>query len=515
MTSNKRRGDRVGRTDAPPAPWELRLYVAGLTPKSLTAFRNLEQVCEEHLAGRYRIEVVDLHDEPAAAVVDQVVAVPTVVRKKPAPPRRVIGDLSNVERVLLGLEIDPRHQDATERRRAEQALRNSEARLIEANRAKDDFLATLSHELRTPMTAVLGWAQMLTTRNLDVATPERGLRSILRNAQAQTQLVTDILDVSRIVSGRLRLNIRPVDLVAVVYAALDSIRPAADAKRIVLTTSITAESTIVPGDADRLQQVVWDLLSNAVRFTPPGGRIEVVLDRTASHFTIRVRDNGAGIAPELLPRIFDRFVQADTSARRQHGGLGLGLSIVRNLVELHGGNVEAKSDGEGTGATFNVYLPIRAVRQPRHDEPVAPAAVCDAAEAAPGSLTGVRVLVVDDEADARDLVATVLAEYGADAVGAASASEGLERLERGRFDAVLADIGMPGQDGYDFIAAVRRRPPDAGGSIPAAALTAYGRPEDAERALAAGFHVHLTKPVLPAHLIATVAKLVRGPQPAA
>ena len=247
--------------------------------------------------------------------------------------------------------------DATERRRIQQALRQSEARLIEANRAKDDFLATLSHELRTPMNAIVGWAQMLTTGRLDGPTVKRGLEAIVRNAQAQMQLVTDILDVSRIVSGKLRLDIHTLDLIPVLYSAIDAVRPAADAKGITVDARISAGSLLLPADANRLQQVVWNLLSNAVKFTPRGGRVEVSLAGTESQVVVRVSDNGIGISPDLLPRVFDRFVQADSSSKRSYSGLGLGLSIVRHLVELHGGTVEAESPGEGLGASFTVCLP--------------------------------------------------------------------------------------------------------------------------------------------------------------
>jgi PAS domain S-box-containing protein len=404
-------------------------------------------------------------------------------------------------------------REITDRKRAEEALRESEQRfrasaeqLAEANRVKDDFLATLSHELRTPLNAILGWAQMLTARPMDGDTTARGLDAIVRNAQAQAQLVTDILDVSRIVSGKLRLETQPVDLVTVVYAALDAVRPAADAKRIRLATSLSLNSPIVSGDPSRLQQVVWNLLSNAVKFTPPGGEVHVAVERGDSQFSVTVRDNGGGIDPEFLPRMFERFAQADTSSKRQHGGLGLGLAIVRHLVELHGGTVEARSEGLGKGASFVVRLPVRAVGPQSHEwssqwtegRMDIPREV---------SLLGLRVLVVDDEADARDLAGTVLAAAGADVVVAGSAPEGLECLRHERFDVLLADIGMPSQDGYEFIAQVRALPPDHGGRIPAAALTAYGRADDAARALAAGFGVHLAKPTSPADLTAVVARL--------
>ena len=415
-----------------------------------------------------------------------------------APIRDTAGILTGIVLVF---------HDVTDKRRVQQDLRESAAKLAEANRAKDEFLATLSHELRTPLNAILGWSQMLTTRQVDADTTARGLEAIVRNAQAQVQLVTDILDVSRIVSGQLRLDIRPVDLVAVVYSALDAIRPAADAKKVTLRTSITATSTTLPGDPDRLQQVVWNLLSNAVKFTPAGGQVEVTLTRTGSQFDVTVSDNGVGIERQFLPHVFERFVQADTSTRRQHGGLGLGLSIVRHLVEVHGGTVEAASPGAGQGATFAVHLPIQAVLTRPIDRAASDGPGTVDGAAGPVSLSGTRVLVVDDEADARDLIATVLRDRGADVIVAASAAEGLDQLRQARFDVLIADIGMPHEDGYELVRKVRALPVESGGKVPAAALTAYGRVDDAAQALASGFDVHLAKPVSPAELSTTVALL--------
>jgi signal transduction histidine kinase/ActR/RegA family two-component response regulator len=371
----------------------------------------------------------------------------------------------------------------------------------EANRAKDEFLATVSHELRTPLTPMLTWVRLLRTARLDQATGARALEAIERNARVQAQLVEDLLDVSRIVTGKLRLEARAVELEGIAEAALDAVRPAADAKGIVLQAALRP-GALVTGDPDRLQQVLWNLVSNAVKFTPRGGRVEVSIGRAGDHAVVTVRDTGVGIRPEFLPLVFDRFRQADASTTRVHGGLGLGLSIVRHLVELHGGTVEAASEGEGRGATFVVRLPL------------APTGAKVGAEvgrpAPPATLDGVRVLVVDDEPDTLEALGTALAGYGALVRTALSTREALDALDRGAVDVLVADIAMPGEDGYALLRELRGRPPDRGGRTPAAALTAYARPVDAERAMAAGFQVHLAKPVEPSDLAAVVARLSGG-----
>jgi len=325
--------------------------------------------------------------------------------------------------------------------------------------------------------------------------------TIDRNARAQTQLIEDILDVSRIVAGKLNLNVRAVDLAAVVEGALDSVRHAAEAKGVRLDTEIARDVGPFEGDPDRLQQVAWNLISNAIKFTPRGGRVRVKLRAAADHAEIGVEDNGIGIKPEFLPHVFERFRQADSSSTRPHGGLGLGLAIVRHLVELHGGAVEVTSEGEGKGSTFTVRLPLR-------DHASLPEASrrTPAVAAAP-QLSGVGVLVVEDEADARDLIRTVLEQLGAGVVTASSADEALALLDRERLDVLLSDIEMPGMDGYGFMRAVRERPAHRGGRIPAAALTAYARPEDKAAALQAGFQLHVAKPVQPAELAAVVSSL--------
>jgi signal transduction histidine kinase/ActR/RegA family two-component response regulator len=406
-------------------------------------------------------------------------------------------------------------------RTAEQALRkyaddlaalNAEAERI--NRLKDEFLATLSHELRTPLNAVLGWAQMLENGQLNGLQQQRASESIVRNAKAQARLVEDILDVSAIVSGKLALHEATVDLAAVVRSAADVVRPAADAKRIDVRTSFASHSIMV-GDADRLRQVAWNLLSNAVKFTDKGGIVEARVAHEDSQLVLTVSDTGRGIEPSFLPYLFERFRQADSSPTRERGGLGLGLAIVRHMVELHGGTVTAASAGPNCGSTFKVTLPVRAVaseasERVRAAEPVGAAGQSVRATV---SLAGLRVLVVDDEPDARDLVNVILSECGAEVRVAASAHEGYREIRAWRPDVIVADIGMPGEDGCSLLRRVRALTPAEGGAIPAAALTAYAQVEDRNRALAAGFQEHVPKPVLARELAEVVAGLARK-QPA-
>jgi PAS domain S-box-containing protein len=401
--------------------------------------------------------------------------------------------------------------NATLFREAERAREQA----VAANRAKDEFLATVSHELRTPLNAILGWAQLLQT---DGASPDRrtrGLETIVRNARLQSQLIDDLLDVSRIISGKMRLDVRPTDLVPVIDAALEAVRPAADAKQIALRRVLDPLAGPVVGDPARLQQVVWNLLANAVKFTPKGGAAEVRLERVNSHVEIIVADNGAGISPAFLPHVFDRFRQLDGSTTRQHGGLGLGLAIVRHLVELHGGTVRAKSPGEGRGSTFVVMLPVSVAHMtPAEGERVHPRAESgqkDPCQTDPElDLRGIRVLVVDDDADARETLRELLEHCNAEVLIAGSAEEALEILPRWRPDVLLSDIGMPEEDGYGLIRRVRELPADRGGHTPAAALTAFARGEDRRRALRSGFQMHVPKPVEVQELAAVVASLARG-----
>lgn len=377
-----------------------------------------------------------------------------------------------------------------------------------ATRARDEFLATVSHELRTPLTSIIGWLQLIRGETrLDMLAEAH--ETIERNARAQSRLIEDILDFSRINAGKLRLDVRPLDLVDVIHAAIDVVRPAADAKAIRLDAVLDPNAGFVSGDADRLQQVVWNLLSNAVKFTPRGGRVQVRLERINSHTEITVSDTGEGIAADFLPYVFDRFSQADVGSTRAYGGLGLGLGIVRHLVELHGGRVAAFSPGLGGGATFAVRLPLAVARE-HVPEPIAgretpppPAMEHDQI----GDLSGVAVLVVEDNDDARKLLAAILKRAGATVESAENAAAALEVLRGHRPDLIISDIEMPGEDGYSLIRKVRlQESPHR--RLPAIALTAYARSVDRVRALAAGFQMHMTKPVEPAELVAAARSLV-------
>ena len=398
-------------------------------------------------------------------------------------------------------------------RRAAVAIEN--ARLYrdaqESNRLKDEFLATVSHELRTPLTAVLGWAHMLRTNQLDERSAAHALETIERNARSQAQLIDDLLDVSRVITGKLRLDVKPIDPGSFIESAIEAVRPAAEAKGIRIREAFDEGVAPVAGDPVRLQQVVWNLLANAIKFTPRGGVVEVRLARVDSHVEIVVSDNGVGIGPEFLPHVFERFRQADMSTTRHHGGLGLGLSIVRHLVELHGGTVEAESAGEGRGATFVVKLPVAAVRQKETKaERVRPLARdTPPAYEYPDRLDGLKVLVVDDEPDTREMLSIVLARCGALVTAAGSTREALAAVEKQRPDLLICDIGMPGEDGYDLIRRVRAMPERSDARLPAIALTAYARVEDRLQALRAGYQMHVPKPIELAELIAVAASLVR------
>ncbi len=404
------------------------------------------------------------------------------------------------------LKREIRVREWAEQERARLLVLEQQARkqAEEANRTKDEFLATLSHELRTPLNAILGWVQVLRSGKLDPAAAVRALETIERNSRAQAQLIADLLDVSRIITGKLRLDFKPVDLRRIIDAALDSVRPAADAKGILLDISVAPLASPVLGDADRLQQVIWNLLSNSIKFTSRGGRVEVQLREADANAVIRVSDTGIGIRPDFLPYVFDRFRQAEGSITRTHGGLGLGLSIVRHLIELHGGTAEVASEGEGEGATFTVRLPLRAELA---EDPLDSTAVTQSLFSKPDLLTGVRVVVVEDEADTRELLVMALQQCGAEVAAFGSAPEALAAFDRAVPDVLLSDIGMPVQDGYELIHTLRSREPGRGGNVPAVALTAYARAEDRLRALEAGFQTHLPKPVDPSELISTVARL--------
>ena len=406
--------------------------------------------------------------------------------------------------------------DAVERARAdaERAAEENERLYREAqesNRLKDEFLATISHELRTPLTAILGWAHMLRTGEFEGDAALKAFETIERNARAQAQLIDDLLDVSRIITGKLRIDVRPIDPNSFIEAAVEAVRPAAEAKGVRLQKIIDTGVVSVAGDPVRLQQVVWNLVSNAIKFTPRGGRVQVRLERVNSHLEIAVSDTGAGIRADFLPHVFDRFRQADQRASRQHGGMGLGLSIVRHLVELHGGTVRAESEGEGKGATFTVILPVAPVYQEETDSSrVHPAARSTLPfYDTPERLDGLKVLVVDDEPDTRELLRVGLEHCGAAVAAVASASDALEAMKSSVPDVFISDIGMPEEDGYALMRRVRALPEERGGRVPAIALTAYARVEDRMQALRAGYHMHVPKPVELAELIAVVASLVR------
>jgi signal transduction histidine kinase/CheY-like chemotaxis protein len=397
----------------------------------------------------------------------------------------------------------------TARSDLERALRTAEA----ASRAKDDFLATVSHELRTPLTPILGFARMLRSGQLDASNVERALASIERNAELQSHLIEDILDFARIIAGKLRLDVQPLDPAVVVEAAIDVVRPAATAKDVRLQVVLDPGAGPVSGDASRLQQVIWNLLTNAVKFTPKGGRVQVRLERVNSHIEITISDSGEGISPDFLPYVFDRFRQADNSISRRHGGLGLGLAIVRQLVEMHGGTVNVYSGGLEQGATFTVRLPRMIVHDSKLPEEDSsrqhPTAGKQAvAFTCPPELMGIRVLVVDDEVDARELLAVVLKSCGSQVTIAATATEALEMVKRLKPDILISDIEMPGEDGYSLIGQMRALKPEEGGQVPAIALTAHARIEDRMRALSAGFQMHVSKPVEPAELVVVLASLV-------
>jgi PAS domain S-box-containing protein len=390
-------------------------------------------------------------------------------------------------------------RDLTERRKAEQErLRLAESQ--EANRVKDEFLATVSHELRTPLNAILGWATLLAQREIDAYTA-KGLGTIVRNAEAQARLIEDMLDVSRIVMGRLRLDPQPANRVTIVCDAIDVVRPSAEARGLTIQCERFDEPVLLIADPARLQQIVWNLLSNAVKFSERAGVIFVRLAQDGSSIQLSVRDTGRGIEPDFLPYVFDRFRQADSSPARHVGGLGLGLAIVRHLVELHGGTVKAESAGTNHGATFTVTLPVRAVT------PADGGAANGADEAEVTRLDGISVLVVDDEADARELIVAILAQRGAAVVGVGSPREARARLQSFRPQVIVCDVSMPGEDGYQFVQTIRQLPRDQGGDIPIVALTACAKVQDRRRAFDAGFNNHVPKPVNPEELASVIRNL--------
>jgi len=406
------------------------------------------------------------------------------------------------------------------RARARKKLERSEARLREAeraeedNRLKDEFLATLSHELRTPLNAIMGWANILKQGGIDKATTARAVETIDRNVRIQSHLISDILDISRMTSGRLELRFQSIPLVPAIESALDTMRPMAQLKRVELRPELEPLPDSIRADPDRLQQIVWNLLSNAIKFAPEGGGVVIRLTREHSMATLLVEDDGPGIDPEFLPYVFERFRQKDSTGTRRHGGLGLGLAIVRHLVELHGGTVSASNRPGGRGAVFEVRLPLLTAPEPQ------PAAAAGPEEGQlPGGgnharpLRGIRILLVEDDQDSRELIAMYLEGRGATVAAASSAQEALAAFEPGRFDLVVSDIAMPGKSGYDLIRELRTLPPDIGGRVPAVALTAYAAPEDVKKALDAGFDAHMAKPVEMDDLAVTLLDLLAPREP--
>ena len=429
---------------------------------------------------------------------------------------------------MLGLFYNQIRKSDSERDRllaAEQAARaasetayqaEQEARgaAENANRLKDEFLATVSHELRTPLNSILGWATMLRRNKFDEATSARALETIERNARSQAQLIEDLLDVSRIVSGKLRLEVRPLDLGPIIEAAVEAVHPAAEAKNITLRQVIDSNAGTVSGDSERLQQVIWNLLTNAIKFSPKNSNVELRLERVGSFVQIVVKDSGKGIEPEFLPHVFELFRQAEGQITRMQGGLGLGLAIVSKIAEMHGGSVKAESPGENQGATFTVQLPLRGVQTAETLLPDNTRKIHPAAENGKGvyqenlpSLAGLNILAVDDQPDTLDMIETILAERGAIVKTAHSAQAAFAKLQTWRPDILIADIGMPGEDGFSLIQKIRKLPEAAGGKTPAIALTAFARVEDRLKTLSNGFQMHVPKPVEPAELVVIVASL--------
>jgi PAS domain S-box-containing protein len=378
-----------------------------------------------------------------------------------------------------------------------------------ANQAKDEFLATLSHELRTPLTSIVGWAGVLGNPRIDAVTFNRAIEVIRRNARMQVQMIDDLLDHARIVNGKLRLSMRPIDLNAVILAAIDALRPAAEAQGIRLSVDLDQAVGQVSGDPDRLQQAAWNLISNAIKFTPKGGCVIVSSARAGSQVELTIRDTGVGISPEFLPHVFDVFRQADSTSTRAYGGLGLGLAIVRELIELHSGTVTVVSEGQGLGSTFTVTLRLITGWNPNTEGQTEQLPQGQIDSDCPAELTGLRVLVVDDDEDTCELLQVILGSCGARVKRASSAPGALQALSAEVFDVLLSDIGLPGDDGYSLIAKVRTMSKEQGGEIPAAALTAYVGQEDRSRALASGFQMHIPKPVTRSELIAAIASLAR------
>lgn len=406
-------------------------------------------------------------------------------------------------------------RDISERKRAEQekldALNEASKARHEAevsNRIKDEFLATISHELRTPLTAVLGWVRMMRSGKLDIETQLRALEVIDRNVRSQAQLIEDLLDISRITAGKLRLDVRPVQPAAIITAAVESLRFAADARQIRLQTVLDFNAGPIAGDFERLQQVLWNLLSNAIKFTPKGGRVQIVLERVNSHIEVRVTDTGQGLKPDFLPYIFDRFTQGEAVTTRTHGGLGMGLAITKAIMELHGGTISATSEGEGKGATFRLNLPLMPLSREVPEERTHPqAGWSEISLECPPEVAGLKILAVDDDADTCDMIRAALEQCGVQVETATSAEAGFEAYRSFQPDVLISDVGMPDVDGYEFIRRIREFERPLHRKVPAVALTAFARIEDRVKSLAAGYQMHVAKPVEPGELLTIVASL--------
>jgi len=412
---------------------------------------------------------------------------------------------------VLSLVLDVTARERAEEERAALFIRERDARqhAEEADRLKDEFLATLSHELRTPLTSILGWASMIRNGEVEGSNASRAIETIERNARSQARLIDDLLDVSRIITGNLRLDLHPLNLAPIVEAAIDALRPTADVKGIQLKTEQLSAECLVKGDPNRLRQVIWNLLSNAIKFTQRGGVVMIDLRCVNGTVHLRVADSGEGISPEFLPYVFDRFRQAEGSISRKQGGLGLGLAVVRHLVELHGGSIGAESAGLSQGSVFTVELPLAEERRdPARAEERRREVERRHSKRGSVRLDGVHVLLVEDDDDSRKLLGTILKRYGARVTSTKSAAEALSVFSSDRPDLLISDIGMPDQDGYEFIQKLRALPPELGGQTPAIALTGYASRKDRERALAAGYHQHIAKPIEQSEMITAIAALV-------
>ncbi len=423
------------------------------------------------------------------------------------PISLTVSPVNNEQGAVVGASKIAR--DVSERRRAESENDQLYRSLVEANRLKDEFLATLSHELRTPLNTILGYTRMLRSGLLPADKQPRALEAVERNAESLTQIVEDVLDVSRIVAGKMHLTIQSVDAADVVRRAIECVQFSASVKGIKIKTEIAPGLGRAAGDPERLQQIVWNLLTNAIKFTDRGGRVKVSVERRQRKILLVVSDNGAGIAPEFLPHLFERFRQADASMARVHGGLGLGLAIARQLAELHGGSIDAASEGVGKGATFTVTLPTMAATAASRDSNVDRFEDSMEHSEAAANLDGLRILAVDDDTDALTMIRDILEASGATVLAAASAEAALQILDTERPDVLVADLGMPRVDGFELISRIRRRPLGSAAQLPAVALTAYARSEDKARALRAGYQTHMPKPINPAELVACVRALIR------